>query len=105
MTPQFYIDYTVQPHKDDVCLFEAECELGIVYDLPDGPSGLIDWDVTEFHFTDTKNGKRIYTKICRTEPLFHVLYKDLDHEYIGERVREALAASGIVTLYGDAAND
>lgn len=99
--PQFYVDYTVQPYKDDVLLFERDCELGIDYDLPDGPSGPVDWDVVEFYFSDTKDGKKVYTKIGRHEPLFHVLYKDLDMEYLSERIREALAASGIVNLYGD----
>ena len=102
MTPHamFYVSYTVQAWKDDVCLFETDCELGIYYELPDGPDGLIDWDVVEFHFTDKKDGKPVYTKINRHEPLFHVLYKDLDNEYLGERIREALADSGIVNLYG-----
>ena len=100
MMPMFYVDYTVQAWKDDVCLFETDCELGIDYDLPDGRRGPVDWDVVEFHFTDTKDGKPVYTKINRHEPLFHVLYKDLDRDYLDERIREALAESGIVNLYG-----
>ena len=95
----FYVDYTVQAWKDDVCLFETDCELGIFYELPDGPDGPVDWDVVEFYFTDTKDGKKVYTKICRHEPLFHVLYKDLDRDYLDERIREALSESGIVSLY------
>lgn len=104
MTPKFYVDYTVSAHKDDVCLFETDCELGIGYDLPDGRSGPIDWDVVEFYFSDTKDGKKVYTKIRRHEPLFHVLRKDLDKEYLSERIREALAESGIVDLYGTPAH-
>lgn len=96
----FYLNYTVQVWKDDVLLFERDCELGIDYDLPDGRNGPVDWDVNEFHFTDTdKNGKAIYTKINRHELLFLVLYKDLDHEWLDERIRETLAANGIVDLY------
>ena len=100
MIPMFYVNYTVQCWKDDVCLFETDCELGIDYDLPDGPEGHVDWDVVEFYFSDTKDGKPVYTKINRHEPLFHVLYKDLDRDYLDERIRETLADSGIVDLYG-----
>jgi hypothetical protein len=76
--------------------------LKVTYDLPDGPRGPIDWDVTEFHFDapGTEMGKRIYTKIAPHEPLFHVLKKDLDTEWIDERLRDMLADSGIVDRYG-----
>jgi hypothetical protein len=98
----FYINYTVQVWKDDVLLFERDCELGIDYDLPDGRRGPVDWDVNEFHFSDTdENGKPIYTKINRHELLFLIMYKDLDTEWLDERIRETLAANGIVDLYGD----
>jgi len=100
MTPKFYVDYTVSAHKDDVCLFETDCELGIDYDLPDGRRGPVDWDVVEFYFSDTKDGKPLYPKTNGREPLFHVLYKDLDRDYLDERIRETLADSGIVDLYG-----
>lgn len=98
---EFYLPYTVQTWKDGVCLFETDCELQISYELPEGRRGLIDWDVIAFHFDacGTEPGKRIYTKINRHEPLFHVLYKDLDNEWIGERVRETLADNGEVDLY------
>ena len=99
MSPMFYVNYTVQAWKDDVCLFETDCELGIDYDLPDGRRGPVDWDVVEFYFTDTKDGKPVYTKINRHEPLFHVLYKDLDTEYLNDLIRETLSESGIVSLY------
>lgn len=96
----FYVPYTVQPHKDGVLLFERDVELLITYDLPDGPRGLVDWDVLEFHFDDKDtNGRPIYTKIGRHEPLFAVLYKDLDREWLDERIREMLADDGIVDLY------
>ena len=99
MSPMFYVNYTVQCWKDDVCLFETDCELGIFYELPDGPEGHVDWDVVEFHFTDTKDGKKVYTKTHKHEPLFHVLYKDLDTEYLNDLIRETLSESGIVSLY------
>lgn len=95
-----YVPYTVQAYKDNVLLFERDVELFIEYYLPDGPRGLVDWDVLEFHFDDKDaNGRPIYTKIGRHEPLFHVLYKDLDREWLDERIREMLADDGIVDLY------
>ena len=95
-----YIPYTVQAWKDDVCLFETDCELKVSYDLPDGRAGVIDWDVTGFYFTDVNDSKRSYTEIFSHEPLFHVLKKDLDNDFIDERLREVLADSGIVDRYG-----
>ena len=94
-----YIPYTVQAWKDDVCLFEADCELKIDWCLPDGRRGPVDWDVTGFYFSDKKDGKLVYTEVNRTEPLFGVLYKDLDTEWIDERLREVLADHGEVDLY------
>ena len=95
----FYIPTTITVWKDDVCLFETDCECRIEYDLPDGRRGPVDWDVTEFHFTDEKDGKPVYTKITRTEPLFQVLYKDLDRDWLDEQVFEALANDGIIDRY------
>jgi hypothetical protein len=103
-----YIPYTVRAWKDGVCLFEADCDLRIDWDLPDGRKGPVDWDVTEFHFDGPKPGEnkaRIYTKINRHEPLFHVLYKDLDREFIDARVCEALADDERIDWYALAAND
>lgn len=96
-----YIPYTVQAWKDGVCLLERDCELRIEYTLPDNLRGPIDWDVTEFHFTGvgTTPDKRLYTKINRHEPLFHVLYKDLDIEWLDAAIREALADNGEVDRY------
>jgi hypothetical protein len=99
-----YIPYTVQAWKDDVCLFETDCELKVSYDLPDGRSGVIDWDVTGFYFTDANNGVKSYTEIHAHEPLFHVLKKDLDLEFIDTALRETLADHGEVDLYRSAAN-
>ncbi len=96
-----YIPYTVQAWKDDVCLFETDCELKVSFDLPDGRSGVIDWDVTGFFFDacGTEPGKRVYTEIFPHEPLFHVLKKDLDTEWIDTTLRETLADHGEVDLY------
>jgi hypothetical protein len=96
-----YLPYTVQAWKDGVCLMERNCELKLDYELPDGRCGPVDWDVTEFHFDGcgTEPGQTIYTKITRAEPWFAILYKDLDREYIDERLREALADDGLVDLY------
>jgi hypothetical protein len=101
-----YIPYTVQAWKDDVCLFETDCELKVSYDLPDGRSGVIDWDITGFFFDacGTEPGKRVYTEIHPHEPLFHVLKKDLDLDYIDERLRETLADHGEVDLYAEPFN-
>ena len=100
-----YIPYTVQVWKDGVCLMERDCELRVEYTLPDGPRGPVDWDVTEFHFEGigTEPDKRIYTKISRHEPLFHVLYKDLDTDWIDATLRDMLADEGLVDRY--ASND
>jgi hypothetical protein len=97
-----YIETTISVWKDDVCLFETDCECRIEYYLPDGQSGIIDWDVTEFHFTGKKDGKPIYTKIGRHMPLFHVLYADLDREWLQERLTDMLADDGIVDRYATA---
>lgn len=93
-----YIPTTITVWKEDVCLFETDCECRITYDLPDGRRGIVDWDVTEFHFTD--KGK--YTKITRTEPLFGVLYKDLDRDWIDEQLRDTLADDGVIDRYAEA---
>lgn len=90
-----YLPYTVQPHKDGVCLFERDVELRITYSLPDGPRGPVDWDVSEVHFDDGNATAVIH----RHEPLFHVMYNALDVEWLDEAVRETLANDGIVDLY------
>jgi hypothetical protein len=84
-----YLDWTIQVYKDNVFLFETDCELSIEYeqfhdDLPN-------WDVVEFHYTDKykETGRPIYTKVCRYMPLFHVLYNALDLDKITDAlVRE-----------------
>lgn len=94
----FYVPVTITVYKDDVCLFEADCEARIEYEIVDG---LPDWDVTEFHFDacGTEPGKRIYTKVARTEPLYLVLYDALDLKRLHERVIEALIDNGEVRRY------
>ena len=94
-----YVPYTVQVEKDGLCLFETDCELRVTYDLPDGPDGPIDWDVTGFYFAGTVNGQNAYTEIGRHEPLFHVMYNSLDTEWIDDHVREALANENRVNRY------
>ena len=100
-----YVPYTIEACKDGVCLFQADCEIKISYDLPDGRGGMIDWDVSEFHFdaVGTEPGKRIYTKIAPHEPLFKVLYAALepDRDQLGVTLREVLADHGDVDLYED----
>lgn len=96
-----YIPYTVQAYKDDVLLFETDCELRIEWDLPDGRSGPVDWDVTGFYFGDKRaDGKLVYTEIGRTEPLFKVLYADLDREWIDDKLVDALADNEDINRYG-----
>jgi hypothetical protein len=94
----FYVPVTITVCKDDVCLFEADCEARIEYEIVDG---LPDWDVTEFHFdaVGTEPGKRIYTKITRTEPLFKILYQNLDREWLHEQVMEAVISNGEISRY------
>ena len=87
-----YIPATISVYKDNVCLFETDCECGVDYDLDDGAA---DWDVNEFWFDDTKDGKKVYTKINRHEPLFHVLYGNLNREWLEQRLYDALATDGI----------
>jgi hypothetical protein len=88
-----YVPVTVTVWKNDVCLFDADCEARCEYSLPDGPSGPVDWDVTAFHFADKRaDGTRVYCEIERTEPLFGVLYADMDREWIGDQLREAPCA-------------
>ena len=94
----FYIPVTATVYKDGVCLFETDCEARIDYEIVDG---LPDWDVTEFHFdaAGTEPGKRIYTKVTRTEPLFLVLYYALDLKWLHEQVIEAVIDNGEMSRY------
>lgn len=96
-----YIPITISVWKSDVCLFEVDCEAKCEWDLPDGPSGPIDWDVIAFWFDNagTEPGKRKAVEVYRAEPLFGVLYADMDREWLAEQLRAALAADGIVDLY------
>ena len=87
-----YIPTTITVYKDDVCLFETECECGVSYELDDGAA---DWDVDEFWFGGVKDGKKVYTKVNRHAPLFHVLYGSLDREWLEQRIYDALATDRI----------
>lgn len=92
----FYIPVTATVYKDGVCLFETDCEARIEYEIVDG---LPDWDISEFHFTGTKDGKPIYTKVARHMPLFHILYDAMNREWLHEQVMEALIDNGEVRRY------
>ena len=96
-----YIPITITVWKGDVCLFQCDCEAKCKWNLPDGPSGPIDWDVTAFWFDNvgTEPHKRRIVEIYKPEPLFGVLYADMDREWIGDQLREALARDGLVNLY------
>lgn len=102
-----YIPITITVWKGDVCLFECDCEAKCEYSLRDGPDGPVDWDVTAFWFDNagTEPGKRKTVEVYRTEPLFGVLYADIDREWIDAQLREALAQDGIVNLYPAPARD
>jgi hypothetical protein len=94
----FYVPITITVCKDDVCLFETSCEARIDYEIVDG---LPDWDISEFHFDacGTEPGKRIYTKVARHMPLFHILYDAVDREWLHEQVMEAVIDNGEVRRY------
>lgn len=92
----FYIPVTATVYKDDVCLFETDCEARIDYEIVDGEA---EWDISEFHFTDTKDGKRIYTKVARHMPLFHILYDAINREWLHEQVIEALINNEEISRY------
>ena len=88
----FYIPVTITVCKDDVCLFETDCEARIDYEIVDD---LPDWDATEFHFSD----KGQYTKVARHMPLFHILYDAMNREWLHEQVMEAVINNGEVRRY------
>jgi hypothetical protein len=90
----FYVPITITVCKDDVCLFETDCEARIDYEIVDD---LPDWDVTEFHFSDS--GK--YTKVARHMPLFHILYDAVDREWLHEQVLEAVIDNGEINRYAE----
>jgi hypothetical protein len=94
----FYVPITATVWKHGVVLFETDCEALIEYEIVDG---LPDWDISEFHFdaVGTEPGKRIYTKITRTEPLFNILYQDIDREWLHEQVMEAVISNGEISRY------
>jgi hypothetical protein len=88
----FYVATTITVYKDGVCLFEADCEARIEYEIVDD---LPDWDISEFHFSDS--GK--YTKVARHMPLFHILYDAVNREWLHEQVMEAVIDNGEVRRY------
>lgn len=92
----FYIPVTATIYEDGVCLFETDCEARIEYEIVDG---LPDWDISEFHFNDTKDGKPVYTKIARHMPLFHILYDAVNREWLHEQVMDAVIDNGEINRY------
>jgi hypothetical protein len=96
-----YVPVTIGIFRGDVHLTDFDCEARVDYDLPDGPSGVLDWDVTAFHFWSKHNDITVYHEMGRTDPLFKDLYDHCDREWIHDQAREALAADGICNLYLD----
>lgn len=96
-----YVPVTIGIHRGDVHLVDVDCETRVEYDLPDGPSGVLDWDVTGFYFSGKHNGKPVYTEIGQIDPLWKDLYNHMDREWVHDQAREALAADGICNRYMD----
>jgi hypothetical protein len=96
-----YVPVTIGVYRDGVHLTDFACEARVEYELPDGPSGVLDWDATGFYFTGQYLGKPIHHEIGRTDPLFKDLYDHCDREWIHDQAREALARDGICDLYMD----
>jgi len=86
---QLYVETTITATKDGVTLFETDCEVLVEFFMD---AGEIDWRPLEFHFTGrgTEPGKRIYTKINRTEPLWEVLAANLSDDVIMTAIRDHL---------------
>jgi hypothetical protein len=95
------VPVTIGIYRGDVHLVDIDCEARVEYELPDGPSGVLDWDVTGFYFTSKHNRKSVYTEIGKTDPLWKDLYVHLDREWIHDQARETLAADNICNLYLD----
>ena len=96
-----YVPVTIGVYRGDVLIWEADCEARVDYDLLDGPAGVLDWDVTAFHFAGKHSGERVYAEIGRTDPLWKDLYDHMDREWVHDQARETLAADGICDLYMD----
>ena len=99
--PYLYVPVTIGVYRGDVHLTDFDCEARVAYDLPDGPSGVLDWDVTGFYFWSKHNGKRVYHELDKTDPLFKDLYTHMDREWIHDQAREALARDGVCDIYMD----
>ena len=96
-----YVPVTIGIHRGDVHLVDFDCEARVEYDLPDGPSGVLDWDVTGFYFWSKHNDITVYHEMGRTDPLFKDLYDHCDREWLHDQAREALARDGVCNLYMD----
>lgn len=89
-----YIDTDITVRKDGVALFQVECECRVTYELPDGRRGPVEWEVIEFYFSDPT--QKAYTKITPTEPLFAILYKDLDLDFVHARLIDILVDNEVI---------
>jgi hypothetical protein len=96
-----YVPVTIGIYRNNVHLVDIDCEARVAYELPDGPSGILDWDVVAFYFTSKHNGKSLYHEMEKDDPLWRDLYDYMDREWIHDQAREALAADGICNLYLD----
>ena len=96
-----YVPITIGIYRGECHIAEFDCEARVDYELPDGPSGVLNFVVTAFHFVGASTGRAIYAEIGRTDPLFKDLYDHCDREWIHDQAREALARDGICNLYMD----
>jgi hypothetical protein len=96
-----YVPVTIGVYRGDCLIADFDCEARVEYELPDGPSGVLDWDITAFHFAGASTGRAVYHEIGSTDPLWKDLYDNCDREWVHDQAREALAADGICNLYLD----
>ena len=89
--PTTYMPVTITVRWHGLALFDADCEVRVDYDVPEGQDAP-DWDVVSFHFDGPGElpKQRLTVPIHRHEPLFAVLYENLPHDYIDRRLSEML---------------
>lgn len=93
---ELYVPTTVAVYKDNICLFEADCEALVRY-IDD--AGELDLEVLSFHFdaAGTLPKQRIFTAIHRHEPLFHVLAGAVNMQHLTNAVFDHIALNDIQT--------
>ena len=86
-----YIPVTITVRRGKLALFDADCEVRVDYDTPDGQD-LPDWDVTAFLFDGPGElpGQRLAVPVYRHDPLFTVLYENLPHDHITRQLQDLL---------------